>query len=212
MSNYREALETLSDLACELEYAQKELAQLEKQSCQDAADARWEAADAIFKILNAPRGDKLADVVGWVCAPNPGCLGPVQVFFHRPEGDAGKPSQGILNASHMASVLNALRNGRDAKNEALKEAAKVAAVEPSPAEDGKCYAFDAPVFSAQQMMFVIAKNGTTNRRIIADTLNLMGYRTEMGRAWTYQTVGNVINGKSPDPEKREKPGRKIAQP
>lgn len=62
------------------------------------------------------------------------------------------------------------------------------------------------------MIRVLWANGMRPDREIAEALNLMGYRTEMGRAWTYQTVGNVINGKSPDPEKREKPGRKIAQP
>lgn len=120
MSNYREALETLSDLVCDLEFAQKELTQLKEKGTSDSADARWEAAFEIFKILNNPRGDKLHDVVTWVCAPKDAYFFDIvqtpQVFFNCPDGDVGRPSQGILNGHHMGRVLDTLRNGRNAEN------------------------------------------------------------------------------------------------
>lgn len=120
MSSYREALETLSDLVCDLEFVQKELAQLKEKVSSDSADARWEAAYEIFKILNNPRGDKLHDVVTWVCAPKDAYFDDIvqtpQVFFNCPDGDVGSPSQGILNASHVVPVLDTLRNGWNAEN------------------------------------------------------------------------------------------------
>lgn len=62
------------------------------------------------------------------------------------------------------------------------------------------------------MIRVLWANGMRPDREIADTLNLMGYRTEKGLLWTLQGVSNVFTGRSVPPEKREKPGRKIAQP
>lgn len=100
--------------------------------------------------------------------------------------------------------------------DALKAAAEsLATIDTDPPKmpaHGADREIEAAKYDARGMIRVLWANGMRPDRAIAETLNLMGYRTEMGRVWNYQTVGNVINGKSPDPEKRKKAGRKPAQP
>lgn len=122
MSNYREAIETLTELAKELNWTKEKLSQLEAQSCLDAADARWEAVWQVFKILNEPCGGKWEDVVEWVLGDSYPRLNTYKmrsqptIYRDSPEAPAGSPTAWFLNATHLISVLETLRNGRNAKD------------------------------------------------------------------------------------------------